>query len=281
MLIPLKREEFDKYIDFIYALALDPAKSGYPTYTDGIKTRADFVERSLQSFERENEDILLYEREGRVTGWIHYFYLSDDKYLDTCSFCIAEGMGDAVREFIAFARERFPGSELCLGFPGENTQAAEALEAVGFTCIERDFNDVFDMDRYELRQLDPDVVPVTRENFDLFRKLHARDEDMYWNSERLLADMDNWRLLLYMPGGLPTGALQARRDSVMGEIFALFFAAAYDAVAYRALVTAALNGAKADGARAMVFFNDSEGQADALAMGFRCVGEYVCYQTTL
>lgn len=144
MLIPLKREEFDKYIDFIYALALDPAKSGYPTYTDGIKTRADFVERSLQAFERENEDILLYEREDRVTGWIHYFYLSDEKYLDTCSFCIAEGMGDAVREFIAFAREWFPGSELCLGFPGENTQAAEALEAVGFTCIERDFNGGFE-----------------------------------------------------------------------------------------------------------------------------------------
>ena len=36
MLIPLKREEFDKYIDFAYALALDPARSGYPTYTDGI-----------------------------------------------------------------------------------------------------------------------------------------------------------------------------------------------------------------------------------------------------
>ncbi len=281
MLTPLKREEFDKYIDFIYALALDPAKSGYPTYTDGIKTKADLVERSLRAFERENEDILLYEREGRVAGWIHYYYLSEDKYLDTCSFCIAEGMGDAIREFTAFARERFPGSQLYLGFPGENPQVEEALKSGGFTCIERDFNDVFDLDRYESRQPDPDVAPVTMENFDLFRALHAQHEEMYWNSDRLLADMDEWRLLLYMPHGVPMGALQARKDSEMGEIFGIFFPAGYDAGAYRALVTAALNGAKADGAGSMVFFNDSESQADALALGFRCVGEYMCYQTAL
>ena len=281
MLTPLKREDFDRYIDFIYALALDPARSGYPTYTDGIKTRADFVERSMRAFERENEDILLYERDGRAAGWIHYYYLPEDKYLDTCSFCIAEGMGDAIGEFTAFARERFSGYELYLGFPGENTQAIAALEAGGFTCIERDFNDVFDLERWESRQPDPDVVPVTRENFHLFRALHAQDEDMYWNSDRLLADMDEWRLLLYEPHGVPAGALQARKDSKMGEIFALFFSSGYDAKAYRALVTAALNGAKADGSESMTFFNDSESQPDALAMGFRCVGEYVCYKTSL
>lgn len=281
MLTPLKREEFDKYIDFIYALALDPAKSGYPTYTDGIKTKSDFVERSLRAFERENENILLYEREGKTVGWIHYYYLSEDKYLDTCSFCIAEGMGNAIREFTAFARERFPGSQLYMKFPGENTQAEAALESGGFTCIERDFNDVFDLNRYELRPLNPDVVPVTKENYSLFRTLHASHEDMYWNSERLLMNMDDWRLLLYMPGGVPMGALQARKGSVMEEIFGLFFPADYDAEAYRALVMAALNGAKTDGAGAMVFFNDSESQEDALALGFRCVGEYMCYQTVL
>ncbi len=190
-------------------------------------------------------------------------------------------MGDAIAEFTAFARERFPGSELYLKFPGENTQAEAALEAGDFVCIERDFNDVFELDRYEPRQQDPDVVLVTRENFDLFRTLHAQDEGMYWNSDRLLADMDEWRLLLYVPGGVPTGALQARKDSEMGEIFALFFADGYDAGVYRALVTAAMNGAKADGAGSMVFFNDAETQADALDLGFRCVGAYMCYKTAL
>lgn len=33
MLKPLLYEEFDRYCDFAYALALDPVRSGYPTYT--------------------------------------------------------------------------------------------------------------------------------------------------------------------------------------------------------------------------------------------------------
>ena len=140
---------------------------------------------------------------------------------------------------------------------------------------------MFDLDSYEPMQEDPDIVSVTKENFGVFRALHAQREDMYWNSERLLANMDDWRLLLYMPGGVPMGALQARKDGEMGEIFGVFFPGDYDAAAYRALTTAALNGAKADGAKAMTFFNESESQEDALALGFRYVGEYVCYQTAL
>ena len=117
MLTPLKREEFDKYIDFAYELALDPAKSGYPTYTDGVKTRADFVERSLRTFERENEDILLYEREGRAAGWIHYYYLPEDKYLDTCSFCIAEGMATPSENLSTLPVSVFAGTSSIWAFP--------------------------------------------------------------------------------------------------------------------------------------------------------------------
>jgi len=53
MLIKLKEQDFDKYIDFAYALALDLTKSGYPTYTDGIKTREDFIRQSRRAFTNE------------------------------------------------------------------------------------------------------------------------------------------------------------------------------------------------------------------------------------
>ena len=46
MLRILEEDEFDKYIDFAYELATDPAKSGYPTYADGIKTKERFVKSS-------------------------------------------------------------------------------------------------------------------------------------------------------------------------------------------------------------------------------------------
>ena len=51
MLLECSRNDFEKYTDFAFELALDPSKSGYPTYRDGIKTKAMFVERLLKAFD--------------------------------------------------------------------------------------------------------------------------------------------------------------------------------------------------------------------------------------
>lgn len=72
MLRLIKEAEFDRTIDFAYGLALDPARSGYPTYCDGMKTREDFVSRTRKALERPGEDVLLFEEGGEAedTGWL-------------------------------------------------------------------------------------------------------------------------------------------------------------------------------------------------------------------
>ncbi len=279
MLTQLKESDFEKYAEFAYSLALDLTRSGYPTYTDGIKTKEEFMNRSRIAFARENEDILLYKRDGQVCGWIHYYYLPADQYLDTCSFCILEGMGEAIKEFIAFAQASFPGSSLYLGFPKENTEAMAALEA--YPCIEESYNDVMYLDKYEPAPDCPDIIPITRENYTLFHKLHTQHTDMYWNADRLLADIDNWTIYLYQRNGVPAGAIYLKNDPILSEIFGIDFPGSYDAEAYRLLVTKVLNDAKRNNVRYMVFFNGDEEQADALGLGFHCVSEYVCYHIEL
>ena len=66
MLRPCSEDEFYKYADFAYELACDLTKSGYPTYCDGVKTKAMFIDRALKAFERETEQMLLFEVQGRV-----------------------------------------------------------------------------------------------------------------------------------------------------------------------------------------------------------------------
>lgn len=281
MLTRLKESDFEKYAEFAYSLALDLTSSGYPTYTDGIKTKEEFIDRSRIAFTRENEDILLYERDGQVRGWIHYYYLPADHYLDTCSFCISKGMGEAVAEFIAFAREHFPGSELYLGFPKENTEAVSALETGGYSCIEESYNNVMFLAEYEPTSDCPDIVPVTRENYESFSRLHSQQVDMYWNSERLLADIDNWSIYMCQRDGVAAGAIYFTGDPILSEIFGVDFPGGYDAGVYRLLVTKALNEAKRNNVRCMVFFNEDEEQADALGLGFHCVSGYVCYRIEL
>lgn len=72
MLRLIKEAEFDRTIGFAYELALDPARSGYHVYYDGMKTREDFVSRARKALERPGEDILLFEEDGEVeaTRWL-------------------------------------------------------------------------------------------------------------------------------------------------------------------------------------------------------------------
>lgn len=283
MLKKLQEKDFKRYVDFAYQLALDRTRSGYPTYADGIKTKDDFVARARKAFSTDNEEILLYERNGETAGWIHYYYLPEDHYLDTCSFCIAFGMREALAEFIAFAQEHFSGSELYLGFPRENTEAVAVLESWNFSRIEESYNDVVDFGNYVLQPEGTGVVSVTRENYELFSGLHRQvDGDMYWNAARILDAIDRWRIYVCLRNEKTAGAIYYMDNALMPEIFGVDFPGGiYNRDVYRTLLTTVLNDCKRRGARHMIFFNDGESQTDAVACGFRCIGEYVCFKKEL
>ena len=100
MLRSCSKDEFVQYIDFAFDLASDPTKSGYPTYCDGIKTKEGFIARSCKAFERENEEILLFESDGEVQGLIHYFCLPEDHYLETIGFYVSTAAQQALSEFL-------------------------------------------------------------------------------------------------------------------------------------------------------------------------------------
>ena len=100
MLRVCREKEFYQYADLAYELAIDKTRSAYPSYSDGIKTKAMFLTRSKKAFTRDNEEILLFEDEGIIKGWIHYYWLADDKYISTVSFNIANHFARALDEFI-------------------------------------------------------------------------------------------------------------------------------------------------------------------------------------
>lgn len=283
MLRSLNENEFDRYIDFAYELALDPTRSGYPTYTDGIKTKADFIEASKRALADARDGILLYERDGKVCGWIRYFTEPDEKYLQTAAFNIEIGTRDALHDFIAFARERFPGFDLHLGFPEENSEAVSELESLGFERIEESCNNALDYENYELRPEDEHVIEITRENYPLFATLHTQDEDyMYWTAKRILAKLDDWKIFAYVEGGKALGAVYFRSFPELSEIFGIDFeGGVYSGEMFRLLLASALNYDKKHGAKHMVFFCEEQEQSDAIAAGFRLVGKYVCYKAKL
>ena len=278
------KEDFLQYADFAYALALDVTKSGYPTYCDGVKTKTMFLERSLKAFARKMEQMLLFVLEGEVQGLIHYYWIPDDHYLGTCLFLINQETEQALSEFLTFARERFPGYDLFLGFPAENHGAVRFLAGQGFECIEDDYNNTSFLDRLEDFPENKAIVRIQKENYERFQILHSQtDDDMYWNCERIYDDLDHWVVFVKEKDGKPQGAIYYRdiRDGWF-EIFGLDMdQGIYDAELFQELLRAALSDAKRRKGNAMTFFCDEEYEAVAKECGFTCIGNYRCYKTHL
>ena len=284
MLLECSKNDFEKYTDFAFELALDLSKSGYPTYRDGIKTKDMFVERLLKTFDRQDEQMLLFVYEGEVQGLIHYYWIHDDRYLQTNAFCINEATEQALSEFLSFVGERFQGYDVFFGFPAENQKAVDYLSGRGFECIEDDFNNTVYLDQCSHVQESSEIIHIHKENYDCFRILHSQIEgDMYWNSDRIHKDLDNWIILVKVSEGKPQGAVYyTDADDGWYEIFGIDMdCKKYDPKLYKELLNAAIADTRRRGGRVMTFFCDKEYEEAALACEFICVGSYLCYKVHL
>lgn len=284
MILECSRTDFEKYVDFAFELALDLSKSGYPTYRDGIKTKAMFAERLLKAFDREDEQMLLFVYNGAVQGLIHYYWIPDDHYLQTNAFCINEATEQALSEFLSFVGERFNGYDVLLGFPAENQKAVDYLSGRGFECIEDDFNNTAFLDKCTPVPESNEIIQINHENYDSFRILHNQNEgDMYWNSDRIGEDLDNWIILLKETEGKPQGAVYyTDADDGWYEIFGIDIDRdQYDPELFRELLNAAIADTRRRGGRYITFFCDKEYEETTLECGFVCVGNYLCYKAHL
>ena len=285
MLRPLNEPEWEVCVDFAYQLALDPARSGYPVYFDGMKTREDFVSRTRKALERPGEDVLLFEEGGEVEGLIAFEHPEEEHYLHTFIFSIRRDTGTALAEFLDYCRERWPGFTLDLGFPAENVEAIGWLEGQGIPCNERSWNFLLNMDGYVPLPKPNRVKRVGAENFEEFAVIHRQIQgDMFWNCERVRSTLDDWAIFVTGEGENSGEVLMTLDNSPHQEIFALEFVdEQYHSEGFRALLTAALNLLKAHGTKWLTFFVD-EGcpQGELLKdLGFRLVGTFVCHRAAL
>ena len=285
MLIPLNASEFDAYIDFAYGLALDPARSGYPVYFDGMKTREDFVSRTRKALDRPTEDVLLFEEDGEVEGLIAFEHPEEEHYLHPFIFSIRRDTGTALAEFVDYCRERWPGFTLDLGFPAENVEATGWLDGQGIPCNERSWNFLLDLDGYEPLREPSGVKRITAENFEDFAAIHRQIQgDMYWNCDRVRSTLDRWAIFVTGEGESAGEVLMTLDDDPHQEIFALDFVdGKHHGEPFQALLTAALNLLKSHGTKWLTFFVDEgcpEGEV-LKALGFRLVGTFICHRIKL
>lgn len=256
--------EFEEYSERAYALALDPSRSSFPSYADGIKTKEDFLAIAKRGFESENEEIYIFEHGGEMRGWIHFYVLTEDKYIGIEAFETDGFEKEQFAEFAALLKEKYAGYEVTAGFPSQNERAVSAAIENGFEIIEESAVNILFFSDYEPQSESGRVEPLTKNNLAVFAKLHDKVE-MYWNTKRLTEayfDGDKWRIYLTEKNG-KAAAIYFVFAGNIAEIFGLDFSDGFDGTAAEELLTAALNEAKKNvSAKAMYWFTEDERETE-------------------
>lgn len=276
MLRKLTLDEFDQIAPFVYEVALDLSKTSFPVYNDGgVKTRDYFLERSLNGLQREDEEILLFEQDEHLQGWIHYYRLDDDRCLSLAGISVREGFAAALEELLAYWKQRFPGYFWQFYLPEENREGIAFLERYGCPPPSKETVNTLMFERYTPRPDSPAVFPIDETNYEIFRRLHSRfDETMYWNSDRILQDLKHWTIFAHGEQGVIY--YRSQDDSDL-EIFGLDFPEdSTDLAVAEALLTNCLNYAKFQNARSMYLFADEPTARIAAGMGFQRITT-ACY----
>ncbi|MDE6607268.1 MAG: hypothetical protein K2K54_05880 [Lachnospiraceae bacterium] len=271
MLRKMKDSEFEQYVDVAYELALELPHSGFPVYADGVKTKEDFINRSRMGLCSEEEEILLFEYQGNVQGWIHYYYIRENRYLGVSSILIRDGYERALEELLQYWNTKFPGYTWSLYFPEENTEALDFMKKRGCQDRGQEAVNVLLFENYSVKEESSAVIPIGLQNFELFRKLHGSfEEEMYWTSDRIEATIDNWGIFAYVEGESSRGVLYYNRQTPrMLEIFGIDVHDGADAsVIVEKLLISCLNRAKEEHAESMYFFNDRFPNEIMEALGF-------------
>lgn len=256
--------EFEEYSERAYMLALDPSRSSFPSYADGIKTKEDFLAIAKRGFESENEEIYIFEHGGEMRGWIHFYVMKEDKYISLEAFETDGFEKEQFAEFVALLKEKYSGYEVNAGFPSQNERAVSAAIENGFEIIEESAVNILFFSNYEPQPESGRVEPLTKNNLAVFAKLHDKVE-MYWNTKRLTEAYfggDKWRIYLTEKDGKAAAIYFVYAENI-AEIFGLDFSDGFDGTAAEELLTAALNEAKKNvSAKAMYWFTEDERETE-------------------
>ncbi len=273
MLTKITKQQFDSCIDYAYSLALDITKSSYPTFTDNIKTKSDFVDMSLRGLEGDNE-ILLFTHNGTVHGWVQVFWEEDNRYLQLQAFLIDNYIDIAITQLDKYIADNFVGYEVYMGFAPDNKQACSYLSK-SYKLIEHSYNHVLHFSNCKLSPChDVPLTKIDRDNFHLFASMHDSVADTYWTSSRLQDNLDKFYIYVAMACNKPVGYIYYNIAGGMAEIYGV----QYDnTTTLQLLLSCALYNCAVLGAEHMCYLATAE-QSDVLVqLGFDFISQYYCF----
>lgn len=284
MLRKINISEFDALAEYTYQLSQNLSKTSFPVYTDEIKTKQDFLHRSRDGIQRSDEEILVFQNDSTVQGWIHYYVIPSARQIGLCNMTIASGYADAFGELLQYWKEHHPGYQWGLYFPEENQEILNYMAEHDYPDFGQEIVDVLLFENYEYQEETGTVLTIDSDNFPIFREIHRHFEtEMYWTSDRIQHSLDDWAIFVYEAHEEFVGAIYYNGTHSQNlEIFGLDILEGHRSPAViQALLIACLNTAKHAGANSMYFFNDTQIHKITHNLGFHRVTTAHYFEGTL
>lgn len=214
-------QRLDEVMSFVQELSGNDLYASYPRMNSTKKLK----EEIQKSIDFENRNIISYYHKNVLCGVCFYFWISDEKYVQTLGFLINEDYDKIADEFISYISKQLPHYELFIGVPFTNKNANEYFIKRNIECIE-------DSIVTRMRNLKPRtnqrydcIEEINKNNFSeyaVFHDKYAILEGMYYNSKNLLKEIKRFKIFAFKQNGEIHGSIFVKADKEISEVFGLF-----------------------------------------------------------
>lgn len=278
MLKRLTKKDFDLYLNEMYALALDFTNSCYPTFADGIKTKADFIKMLEKGLYKDTCPAFEFFYNEEMLGWIQLEVDINNSYVQLICFNVANHKELAVKEVMSWLEKDFKGFEICFGCSSKNEIGGYFLN-YSFHLVEELYQYKINLQEYNIVKLPSLVCRVTKKNYQEFCALHSLyDSEMYWNCERIFENFSQWEIYLYYENSIPIATIYTHINQDLSEIYGIdFLNQAYSESVLEALILATLCSCKSYKVSHLMCLCEEKEKTIFNKLGFKFIDKYQCY----
>lgn len=273
-------------LDFTWTLSKDDGRASYSR----MKTKNEVKIQIERAFREDNYNIIASYDNEVLNGVCLYFWLSDDKYVQTKVFLINKNYNQIAEEFIDQIKKDLPGYELLIGLPFSNIVANEYFRERGFDCVDSCIvTELKDLHKKTYETHDQ-VTLVTKDDYKEYATFHDRFAlplGMYFNSENLYKDIERFKIFVYREHGIIHGSIFVKCLKDSAEVFGLFINEKYlNMDIENILINHMLKELQTEYTQApeFLYFVDEESKEElsyAQTAGFKTKENYRCFKCML
>lgn len=210
--------DLEEAIEFAWDVTRRDEKAGYPEKTweyEGLR------EEFIKAYNHKDDKMLLLRSGEDITGVVCLFVDKQDMYLQTIGgIYYKDDFEYVLNKFIEYLEKNFKNYEIIIGYTSKDKNILKVLEQKGEIFEKAEFFKLY-KNNLKFKDIREDIRLLTTDDFEDFSDIHDKiNSNMYWTSERLKEDLDNWRIFVYKESGKIKSYIMIRVYlDLTGEIF--------------------------------------------------------------